>query len=403
LTTIIAATPTTPTSSECNFGLELANKTNEPLQKFFVNLHRKIVSQNADKNIIYSPVSIVLALALVEAGASGQTREQLKQVLAPTGYNGDVSSLYQALQHHLKIHQENVKLSVANSLFYDNRFTIKEDYLNRVKNCFETAIEKVDFAQSEAARQKINSWISEATVQKIPELLKPGVLSADTKAVLANAIYLKAAWQKAFDVLEDHKFYSLASADKAKTVKFMVRTGMYKYAGNDDYEVVEIPYKEVPLSMYIIKAKAANTGITAVEPKFQTVAPIKLWESASRRKVALKLPKFTIRLPTDLTGILGELGLGSMFSGSADFSRMDPSSGLRVSSVVHEAYIKVNENGTEAAAATAVIFERTSVQIPSEAPIPFTVDHPFLFSIVHQPTGAFLFAGKVNIIDQNNN
>lgn len=399
----VGAISATPTSPECKFDLELANQTQGPLQAFYVKLHRKISEQNPDKNIVFSPVSIVLALALTEAGAGGQTQTELRRVLAPAGFNGDVGTLYQALQHQLRIQQDTVKLSLANGLFYDDQFALKPDYLARVKKCFQTEIDKVDFGQSEAARTKINSWVSDNTAQKIPELLKPGVLSGGTKAVLANAIYLKAAWQKAFDSLEDHKFYSLASQEKAATVKFMVRTGSYNYAGNDDYEMLEIPYRDAPISMIIVKSKA-NTGIPALVAKLEATQPRTLWRGASRKEVAVKLPRFTIRLPTDLTSTLSQLGLASMFSSAADFGRMvEPANALKVSNVVHEAFIKVNENGTEAAAATAVVFERTMVVPRPETPIPFTVDHPFLFGIVHHPTGATLFSGTVNTVDQSNN
>jgi len=400
---LLFATATTAAPTDCQFSLDLANKTRPPLSQFSIKLHKKITELNPDGNVVFSPVSIALALALVEAGAATQTQTELKQVLAPTGYNGDVSTLYQSLQHELRIQGENAKLSVANALFYHKAFTLKPEYLSKVKKCFETAIDQVDFQQSEAARQKINTWVSDATVQKIPELIKPNVLTADTKAVLANAIYLKAAWEERFELLEDIKFYELGQTNKAKTVKFMSHTGSYMYAGNDDFEIVEIPYKEAPISMFIIKAKG-SANVATVIPKFATTPPLKLWESAQYRKIALKLPKFTIRLPTDLTTILGQLGLSSMFSDAgADFSRMDASNSIRVSSVVHEAYIKVNENGTEAAAATAVIMTKTfSGRIPwPEEPIPFTADYPFVFSIVHRPTDAFLFSGRVNTIQQD--
>lgn len=365
-----AITTATPTTGECQNTVALANQTAQPLTKLLIALHEKLIRQNPNENIVYSPASIALALALAESGAGGQTQTELKQWLAPRNFNGDVSALYQSLQRQLRVKTDEVTLSVANGLFYHQNFTLAESYLNEVKKCFDTAIEPVNFAESEAARQKINTWISNATAQKIPELIKPRVLTAATKAVLANAIYLKAAWQDLFRQTEDRKFYSLAQEDKAKTVrilvfrlrgedrvceggiscfqvKFMVRTGTYKYASNEHIEILEIPYKGAPISMYIIKAKAPKTGIAAAEPSYKDQSPLKVWESAAMREVALKLPRFMIRLPTDLTEILQQLGVSTMFSdASADFSRMDPQKRLKVSSVVHEAYIKVCRNNT---------------------------------------------------------
>lgn len=396
LATIVVASPTE--TVDCQFTLELANQTGKPVAKFAKNLYEKITSLNPDENVVFSPVSIALALALVESGSAGQTQIELKSVLAPTGFNGDVSTLYQSLQHQLKIQDEKVKLTVANGLFYDNDYNLKAEYLNKMKKCFETAIEKVNFAQAEAARQKINDWISNATAQKIPELIPPAVLGPSTKAVLANAIYLKAAWANPFRSTEDLKFYSLGQADKAKTVKFMVRTGSYSYGSNEDFESVELPYDSAPISMYIVKAKAANTSVQTLESKISSLK--QLCSSATSQKVMVKLPRFMIRLPTDLTVILGELNLANMFTNSADFSRMDASNGLKVSKVIHEAYIKVNENGTEAAAATAVtmIVKMSLDRDPPVMPVPFIADYPFLFAIVHKPTDTTLFFGKVNSV-----
>jgi len=288
---------------------------------------------------------------------------------------------------------------VANSLFYKTGFNLKNEYLTKTKKCFETAIEQVDFSQAEAARRKINDWASNATAQKIPELIKSGVIGPDTRAILANAIYFKAAWQNQFKQMEDLKFYNLGKADKAKTVKFMVRTGRYSYSSTDDFEEVGIPYQNAPINMYIVKAKAPNTSITALESKLKAAIP-QLIQSASNERVILKLPRFQIRLPTDLTRILGQLGLGNMFTNGADFSRMDPENGIKVSNVIHEAYIKVNENGTEAAAATAShMTAKMAAHHSPQEPIPFTVDYPFIFIIFHKPTETTLFAGKVNSIE----
>jgi serine protease inhibitor len=138
---------------------------------FALQLYNKINAKNSNQNVVFSPFSIILALALLETESSGQTQADLKKILAPIGYNGDTSILYQSLQHQLQIQVEDPTLSLANSLYYKNSLKLKSEYLQKVKNCFETKISKLDFTQTETARLTINRWIPNKTEQKIPELI----------------------------------------------------------------------------------------------------------------------------------------------------------------------------------------------------------------------------------------
>lgn len=380
----------------CVFGVAAAKESAKAVSNVAVKLYQQIAKP--DSNVIFSPVSIALALALVESGAEGGTKNEIQSLIGSQG-SSDSSNLYQSLQHTLQINGENSRLSIANGLFYSESLRLKEDYVSKMRQCFETQVTQEPFAaQPEEARRRINQWVSNATADKIPELFKQGTIDAGTMAVLANAVYMKAAWQDRFLQTQDLPFYRSGKANQAQTVPFMVRKEEYRYASADSYETVELAYSGAPLSMFIILPKQRD-GIAVLEKSLTGDQLISLFGKTENRQVALKLPKFTMRQSVDLKSVLTKLGLKQMFSDQANFSRLaiDP---LKVSGAVHEAYIKVNENGTEAAAATGFMMVAMSMPMPQEPPVPFIADHPFLFAIVHKPTGAIAFMGKVDSVEK---
>jgi len=268
-----------------------------------------------------------------------------------------------------------------------------------VKQCFETQIDKAPFkTNTEEARRQINQWVSNATAQKIPELFKPRKIDATTVAVLANAIHMKAAWADRFERTENLPCYKLGKANQAQTVSFMVQEKRYAHASNDKADVVEIPYDGAPLSMYILLPKQRD-GMQAIESAMNGQQLKSLFTGTTQKMVTLKVPKFSIRSEVALKTVLQQLGVNKIFSDQADFSRMADGK-LKVSDAVHEAFIKINENGTEAAAATGFQILPGAPAPPPGPPISFIADHPFMFSIVHKPTGALVFAGKVNFIQE---
>lgn len=211
-------------------------------------------------------------------------------------------------------------------------------------------------------------------------------------------MYFKASWDEPFYVTESNLDFHPAANGAAQPVKFLQRVGDYYYAEDEDLQLVEIPYDGVPVTMYLIKARAPNTSIETLEPKITYDKFVKLARSRREKRVDLLFPSFEIRLPTELNEILTQIGLVTMMTDVADFSPMN--NRLKVSDVMHEAYIKINKNGTEASAATSISMLMKTIFDPRtpQPAIPFKVDHPFWFTITHQPTKTILFQGKVNTL-----
>jgi serpin B len=384
----------------CQFGVDAAKQSSKAVSEFALKLYQKIIAAKPEENTVFSPVSIALGLALLESGTSGDTKNEIQRYLGPAGSNqADSSALYESLQRQLQIRGEKAKLSIANGFFYADTLSLKPDFVTKVKQCFETQIDKAPFkTNTEEARRQINQWVSNATAQKIPELFKPRKIDATTVAVLANAIHMKAAWADRFERSENLPFYKFGRANQAQTVSFMVQEKRYAHASNDKAEVVEIPYDGAPLSMYILLPKQRD-GMQAIETGLNGQQLKSLFTGATQKMVTLKVPKFSIRSEVALKTVLQQLGVNKIFSDQADFSRMADGK-LKVSDAVHEAFIKINENGTEASAATGFQILPGAPAPPPGPPISFVADHPFMFSIVHKPTGALVFAGKVNFIQE---
>jgi serpin B len=390
-------TSTTPPHGQCQFGIEAAKQAAKAVNELAHKLFKKL--SKPEENLVFSPISIALALALVESGASGATRNELQAHLSPPGSNeADSSALYESLQHQLQIKGgDKAAFTIANGLFHAQSLMVKPEFLNRTKKCFETQVEKATFTDAEAARRQINQWVSEKTVQKIPELFKTGSIDTATLAVLANAVYLKAAWADRFEQSEDLPFYKFGQDNQAQTVPFVVQERRYSYAENDKVKVVEIPYEGVSSMSFYIFLPKQRAGLQAAEDinKEQLKS---LFSSFSEKKVTLKFPKFTFRTSIDLKNVLQQIGVNKIFTNDADLTRMAETR-LKVDKAVHEAFIKVNENGTEAAAATGFSMVPMSLPPPVD-PVTFIADHPFFFSIVHKPTKTNLFLGKVVKVEQ---
>lgn len=223
---VLAATamrPPPPNDDSCNFGVEAAKESSKAVGNLAVKLYQKIAKP--DENVIFSPVSIALALALVESGAAGGTRNEIQRLLGPPGSNqADSSELYQSLQHQLQIRGENSRLSIANGLFTAKDLRLIQEYLDKTQKCFETRVSQEPFAENpEEARQRINRWVSDATAEKIPELFKERSITSGTRAVLANAVYMKAAWKNTFERSEDLPFYRSGKSDQAQSVSLTKR------------------------------------------------------------------------------------------------------------------------------------------------------------------------------------
>jgi serpin B len=365
--------------------------------EFAVDLYGKLRTQ--DGNLFFSPYSISTALAMTYGGARGETAKQMAQTLhfdlperelAPAF--GDMENSLNAVQA-----QGHVRLAVANSLWPQKGYTFRADYLDLCEKYYGTSIRPVDYiGDTEGARQTINGWVEAKTNDKIVDLLKPGMLDAATRLVLVNAIYFKGNWVHKFDPArtQDEPFH--VSSETIVTAPLMRQTSNFGYAEFPDLQVLELPYEGNEVSMVVLLPRAM-AGLGKLEEQL-TAEKLAMWTAQmENQKVAVYLPTFKATSEFSLAGTLSAMGMPDAFIyGKADFSGMDGTQDLYISKVIHKAYVDVDEEGTEAAAATAVTVDFGMAMPRPEAPIPvFRADHPFLFLIRDNQTGSVLFLGRV--------
>jgi len=224
--------------------------------------------------------------------------------------------------------------------------------------------------------------------------LKKDALKSEDKIVLANAIYFKAAWEQSFDKKNTKQAPFYQRGRQQEQVPMMKTEGDYRHSEDEQMQVVEMRYEEAKISMYVFLPKQKD-GLKELERQLSGNKLRTILSRLQTRRVELQLPKFEIRTPTNLRQILKKMGLENMFGQEADFSRMTEEK-LKISEAVHEAYIKIDENGTEAAASTTIVAEPMAYYENAK----FIADHPFLYTIVHNPTGAVVFIGKVSEVQQ---
>ena len=359
---------------------------------FAVDLFRQLRADQG--NLCFSPYSISTALAITYAGARGETERQMAKALHFTLPQDTLHPAFAELEASLGEAQKkgSVELLVAHSLWPQNGLSLRKGFLEVMEANYKTLVTALDYHRTEEARQTINRWVEDETRDKIKELIQAGVLDPTTVLVLANAIYFKGAWLNPFDknLTRDEPFH--LTATKTITTPMMthrrLKCGYYE---DTEVQVLDIPYVGKQISMLVILPKQAD-GIARLE---QGLTDTKLRQWANRwgggdagGAVEVSLPKFRITLFVSLEGALKALGMVDAFGGGADFSGLFGTRGASIDAVLHKAFVEVNEEGTEAAAATAVMM--TVSAVPS-----FRADHPFLFLIRDRRTGSVLFIGRV--------
>ena len=347
---------------------------------------------SSEKNIALSPYSIMAALAMTGAGARGDTATQVAHVLQLGDTHESIVEQFAAIQKTVdEAVSEDVALQIANALFPQKGYNFLPEYLDLIKARFNSGLFPVDYAgETEKSRHFINAWISERTKERIPELLTPGTLTPLTRLVLVNAIYFKGAWKERFDEEKTSLRPFTFTNGKTKNVPFMNRTGNFKYLETETAQILDIPYKGEKLVLTLFLPKAGHSMEAAVASLSKTnLTQFKLGD------VAVSFPKFTFKANFNLPKNLMNLGMTDAFNGKANFSGMNGNRELYISDVVHEAFIEVNEVGTEAAAATAVLVAARGIFVEPE-PIRFLADRPFAFAIRVVGSDTILFLGVVN-------
>jgi serpin B len=368
------------------------------INDFGLALYQRIAADDPSANLVVSPASIALALSMARAGAQGQTAAEIDAVLRDLGTD-EHAAWVAALDSMLNARtgsfpdgsgaSQDVTLRIVNAPFAQRGFALETPYVQALGERFGAGLRLVDYVKAaEAARVAINGWVAGQTEQRITDLLAQGDVDEMTRLVLVNAIYLKAAWQTAFDegATAPAPFTRLDAT--VVDVPLMHTSGQLPYAAGAGWQAVELPYVGGKLSMVVI----VPDDLAALEKTLDAPALAGIVDGLSSREVILAMPKFGTESKLELGPVLAALGMPTAFTDAADFSGISKETSLQISAVIHQANIDVDEKGTEAAAATAVVIRATGM---AAEPVTLTVDRPFLFALRDAESGAVLFLGRI--------
>lgn len=355
------------------------------------------------ENVFFSPFSISTAMAMTYAGAKNNTKKEIGKVMHFDSVQNNLNKRFSTLLKYINSLNTENKLSLytANSIWSQSGYFFNKTYIGNIKKYFFAAIQTLDFKKDpESCRKIINKWVEEKTKNKITELLKPNILNDLTRLVLVNAIYFYGSWDKKFDETQTKKMEFYIEKDKVVKADFMFANDKYNYLENEKFQIIELPYAGKTTSMMIMLPKNSD-NINSLINLFKGDNYCKISGKLGLQKVKVFLPKFNITSEYELNETLKKMGIIEAFSPNADFSGMTGKKDLMIDKVIHKAIIEVNEKGTEAAAATAVVIREKSAPAKD---IVFKADHPFFFLIKENKTGQILFAGKVykpSVIGEN--
>jgi len=356
-----------------------------------LDLYNKYKSKEG--NLFFSPYSISSALAMTYEGAKGQTAEEMQAVLYLPDDKDKIHSDFVSIYNELNKADKSYKLNAANALWAQEDYPFVDEYFNVVDEYYDGKVTNLDFkTDAENSRVTINNWVEDKTNDKIKDLIPKGLIGSLTRLVLTNAIYFKANWSNQFDAEEttDGKF-KLGSGEFVDS-RMMHQTNNYNYGETNNLQILEMDYLGDDLSMIIILPK--DNKLNQVENDFSKEKLEDWKKDMQTEKVRVTLPKFKFETKYFMAEDLKEMGMPTAFTWpGADFSGMDGTKMLFISQVIHQTFIEVAEYGTEAAAATAVGMK--AIGIPSEQPLLFRADHPFIFIIQQKDSGNILFMGRV--------
>ncbi len=359
---------------------------------FSLSLHHSC-APGGGRSFCWSPYSVASALGLAAAAAGGSTRDELTAALRAAGQDGDLAGLVELLTGAAELEagagSEEPVLAVANTLWAHEELPIHQSYLRELEGWPGSAVRNAPFrSDPEQARQQINADVAETTRNLIPELLDPGTVDPDTVAALVNALYLKVSWREAFDenATVPKAFHAPEGSHDVPT---MHATRTLGYAAQDGWQVVNVPAAGGVEAVVLLP----DGDLGPAEAELDSGRLEALLSSAEQHRLELFLPKFEVTGDAELRGPLAALGVRTLFTPEADFSQLTEEP-LQVSTVVHQAVLRVDEAGLEGAAATAMMMRLTSM-VQEPEPIRVDVDRPFLFLVRHRETGAIYFLARV--------
>lgn len=393
---------TLPVSAAARRGPQMVEPADPSPNAFATDLYAQFAS--ADGNLFFSPVSIQTAIAMTWAGANGRTADEIAKALHFDPH-GDTHKRLGAFLDELNSGGKagGYDLNTANALWLHNGFPFTRDYITFIKETYQARLTPLDFvANADGSRKTINDWVASQTHDRIKELMPSGSINSLTRIVLTNTIYFNGKWTQSFDKnLTQEQDFQTASGKKVKAA-LMFQEDTFRYGEDDAVQVIELPYGNDQLCMRIFLPRRAN-GLAALERRFTAPRLAVLADRLKPQKVQVWLPRFTIQSQPPLIDALKAMGMVQAFDpNKANFTAMTPNGNIYLSAVVHNAFIQVNEQGTEAAAATGVVGGLFGIGGQARPdPIVFKADHPFVFAIIHRRTDTMLFIGRLSIPEKN--
>ncbi len=363
--------------------------------RFALELFREV--QKDGENLFFSPYSISSALAMTYAGADGTTEKEMQELLHFPPNTESFHEHYKAFMDSLPARdgKEGIRLNIANALWAQDDYEFRKEFLETVRKYHQAPVKQKNFkdpAARERARQDINRWVEDKTDEKIRNLIGQGVLTELTRLVLTNAIYFNGNWKESFSEKTTREAPFKLPGNREVMADFMHKSMHLPYMENQELQMIGLPYKGGGASMYILLPGQVN-GLPDLTGDIDHEKLDRWIDSMQTEYVRVFLPKFSNTSSFSLKKVLKDMGMKTAFETDADFSLMTGENDLLIDEVLHKAYVDVNEKGTEAAAATAVVMALKSA-LPGE-PVEFRADHPFVYLIRENHTGAILFAGQL--------
>jgi serpin B len=358
-------------------------------------MYREVAGR--DENVFFSPWSLNSALAMTYEGARGKTADEMRSVLHFSGNDSLRRRSFSSLDRRINANDSGYVLSTANALWVDDGFPLEGAYEDVVFAYYRGKAANLDFKGApDDARQTINRWVEEKTAYRITELVPPGYISPLTRLVLTNAIYFNGTWVREFDISETREedfFTADGSTVSVPMMRQLDEDAKFNYLETGDMQMLQMAYKGGNLSLVILLPRGHDIALLE---RSLTVEKLAQWKKDKRKtRVDVYIPKFKISAEYFLKENLMNLGMPTAFTGMADFSGISPGRELFIDEVIHQAYVDVNETGTEAAAFFFLSRTGSSGYEPPDVPV-FRADHPFLFMIQDEETGCILFLGRVS-------
>jgi serpin B len=394
----IEAAPSATIAAPTTYAVNGAKPTATAINAFNADLYAQLKNKNG--NLIYSPASIESALAMTEAGARRTTATEMTKVLhLPSDSNLAASQFSSLLASWAQTDASGPILTVSNRLWIQKDYALAADFTALTRDKYFAPVDQLDFKQAATSAQTINAWVSDSTHGKITDLISPADITDATRLILTNAIYFKGKWSEPFDKSETQNGTFTTDDSARVTVPLMNHSYLARnYADGGNVQIIDLPYEGTAAREMVMTIVLPKTGtpLRAIENAL-TAKQLDSWiANETSQHVRMTLPKFKAEQKMSLASTLETMGMPTAFSAKADFSGISAAKeGLIIGDVVHKAFVEVDESGTVAAAATAVIGLGGGVPQQVE-PIAFRADHPFLFFLRDKTSGAILFAGRVS-------